>query len=244
MAESFEVTGMIISSMPVGEYDRRIVILTKECGKIAAFAKGARRPNSQLVGVTRAFIFGRFEVYRSRDSYTIYKAYADNYFEEVVTDLDGILYACYFAELADYYGRENLDASEIINLLYISLKALTKEHIPNELVRYIYELRLIAINGECPDVFVCHECGADNINAYSLLENAFLCEECSQKTTGTIRLSQTCVYTIQYIITSPLKKLFSFTVDENVLSVIRRVMNRITKITFDKDFKSKNMLPD
>lgn len=48
MAESFEVTGMIISSMPVGEYDRRIVILTKECGKIAAFAKGQEDQTASL----------------------------------------------------------------------------------------------------------------------------------------------------------------------------------------------------
>jgi len=122
MADVTTVTGMILSSMPVGEYDRRLVILTKEFGKISAFAKGARRPNSSLIGVTRPFIFGKFEVYRGRDSYSIYKADAEQYFEEVTNDLSAVCYAFYFAEIADYYGRENLDASEMINLLYITLK--------------------------------------------------------------------------------------------------------------------------
>ena len=90
MADIVQVTGFILSSMPVGEYDRRIVILSKELGKISAFAKGARRPNSHLIGVTRPFIFGTFECYRGRDSYTIFKAEVKNYFEELVSDLDRV----------------------------------------------------------------------------------------------------------------------------------------------------------
>ena len=227
MADIVQVTGFILSSMPVGEYDRRIVILSKELGKISAFAKGARRPNSHLIGVTRPFIFGTFECYRGRDSYTIFKAEVKNYFEELVSDLDSVWYGYYFAEIAEYYGKENLDAAQMLNLLYVSFKALTNKSIPNELIRFIYEIRMISVNGECPDFFT---------------YNGMFCSDCHLKVKDGIKLQPSTLYTLQYIVTAALNKLYTFVVTDEVMAELRMVTSRIAAVTFDKKFKSKEML--
>ena len=90
------LTGMVLSTAPVGEYDRRVVILTKEQGKISAFARGARRPNSPLVGAVNPFSFGEFTMYEGRSSHTIQSVKITNYLSELREDMIGAYYCYYF----------------------------------------------------------------------------------------------------------------------------------------------------
>ena len=129
------LTGIIIKAEPIGEYDRRVVLLTKERGKISAFARGARNPGNRLMAPTNPFSFGQFTLYTGRNSYNLSDAEITNYFEELRQDFVGAYYGMYFLEFCDYYARENNDETAMLKLLYQSLRALTKPSIPRLLVR-------------------------------------------------------------------------------------------------------------
>ena len=148
MREQISVTGMVLMAAPVGEYDRRLVILTRGRGKITAFARGVRRPGNQLMAAAAPFVFGKFLLYEGRDAYTLAGAEVENCFREIAGDMEAACYGSYFLEMADYYGRENIDATETLRLLYQSLRALLKPSVPNRLVKPVYELKLMEINGE------------------------------------------------------------------------------------------------
>lgn len=148
MRETTDLTGMVLKATPSGEYDRRLVILTRERGKITAFARGAKRPGNQLMAVSRPFVFGRFRLFEGRDAYSLQSAEISNYFTELAGDVQAACYGSYFLELADYYSRENIDGTEMLLLLYQSMRALLKPSLPDELVQIVFELRAMVANGE------------------------------------------------------------------------------------------------
>ncbi len=148
MRDSIEVTGMVLKVSAVAESDRRVVILTRERGKITAFAHGAKRPGNSLMAASQPFAFGNFTLIPGREAYTLQSAVISRYFNEISEDVETACYGSYFLELADYYSYEGMPCDEMLLLLYQSLRALTKPSIPNTLVQLIFELRLMVINGE------------------------------------------------------------------------------------------------
>jgi DNA repair protein RecO (recombination protein O) len=203
---------MILKQSPVGEYDRRVCILTRERGKISAFAKGARRPGSRLAAASNLFAFGTFKLYAGRNSYTVTEADIQNYFEDLMTDYVGAYYGMYFTEVADFYTRENNDEREMLKLLYQSLRALGASSIPNPLVKCIYELKAIAVNGEFP--------GAPQDR----------------------KLQESTVYALCYIASSPVEKLYTFTVTDSVLEELQQVAADYCKRFLNHEFKSLEIL--
>ena len=212
MQEFIWVTGMILKQTPIGEYDRRVCLLTKEKGKISAFARGARRPGNRLAAATNPFSFGTFKLYAGRDSYTLSEAEIQNYFQELMTDYIGAYYGMYFAEMADYYTRENNDEREMLKLLYQSMRALCAPALPNELIKCIYELKAIVVNGEYPGV------PQDR------------------------KLEESTIYALNYIAASSIEKLYTFTVTDKVLQELKQVAEDYRKRFTDRKFKSLEIL--
>lgn len=236
------VMGMVLSAATIGEYDKRVVLLTKERGRISAFARGARRPKSPLSASTEPFTFGEFFIYCGRDSYTIEQVEVKNFFPELRKDLDNLYMALYFCEVADYFTREGMEAKEELNLLYVSLRALMVPSLSKKLVRYIYEFRILAIEGEAPRIFECIQCGGTEALHHFYVGNAgIVCDNCHDGRSG-MEISETTIYTLQRIVSSPLEKLYTFTVGGKVQEELELVVGRYFSAHTDKSFQSLSML--
>jgi DNA repair protein RecO (recombination protein O) len=242
MDDTIEVTGVVSFSAPVGEYDRRLVLLTRELGRITVFAGGARRPTCPYIAACRTFTFARFTLNQGRTAYRLKSAQIVESFEAMARDFDAVSYGTYFLELGGYFSEENVEAGDLVNLIFVSLKALLKPAIPKKLVRFIFEIRILAINGEAPQVFSCVCCGKDLTDGYFLVRrHGIVCRECC-KDTDALYMPPAAVRAMQFSETENLSRLYTFAVTEDVLECLCRAMKQYYHYYVGHTFKSLEMI--
>ena len=212
MSEAVHLTGMVLRAVDYGEYDKRLVLLTAERGKVTVFAHGVRRANNRFMAACAPFAFGEFSLGEGRSAYNLRDAKISNYFEALRFDLKAFYYGSYFLEIAEYYTRENNDDVEMLKLLYQSVKALVSGKFDIELIRSVYEIRSISINGEFP-----------GIPSY----RKFL--------SGTERA-------IAFMVRTPIERLYTFELREDIMSEISELSAFYVKRFLPQRFKSLTVM--
>ncbi len=243
MRDEIILNGIVLTSALIGEYDRRLVILTKERGKITAFARGVRRSTSQLISKSQIFVMGAFTLYEGREAYTLVNADVKEYFHELTFDMDKYCYGSYFCEMMAYFTREGENATDYLNLLFVSLNALKKGLIPVRLVRCVYELKLMDVFGQGLQSYACPVCGNDKLtNIFDPLLGGVLCENCAEKAKKKIVISGDVLYVLQYINAAPFGKLYNFSVSDSVLNELEKISKEFLAVYVDKKFNSAQII--
>lgn len=199
---------IVLSAAPMGEFDRRLVLLTGEYGRMSAFAKGARRPKSSLVAATNPFVTATFEVYEGREAFTVYSANVNDYFSDLSSDLEKVWYGYYFLEVADYFSLQNNDERERMALVYKALKSLEADRLSPRLIRVIYEFKSLVLYGEYPSEFEKYH------------------------------ISEAAQYALWYMIKTPCAKVFSFELADEVLGEVERITEQWYRRYIGHEFKS------
>lgn len=211
MQDWVEVMGLVLKAEPIGEYDKRVVILTRERGKISAFARGARRQNSKFLAAASPFVFGTFRLLEGKNSWYVQEIAVSSYFEPLRTDFEGACYGMYFLELCDFCTRENNDEKEVLKLLYQSLRALTCPSLDRKLVRAVFEIKLVVVNGEFPGI-------------------------------PTQGYENDTLYALRFIETTPVERLYTFTVSDSVLAQLAKAASEYRQNALPGRFKSLEVL--
>ncbi len=237
MDQANVITGIVLKATPVGESDKRVTILTKEYGKLTAFARGSRRAKSPLIAASQPFAFGQFELYMGRSSNNMQRAKIQYYFRDLTLDYDTSCLGFYILEVADYYCADYAPDVEMLTLVFQSLRALESGKFTKELIRGIFELKTLVIAGMYPDLFHCLSCKKDlHLSYIDFVKNGIYCKECGQGL-SIKELDPSCLYALQYVIAKPAKSLYCFQLSKEVQKqfcmVVRAFFDKYTNHRFN-----------
>lgn len=154
-------SGIVTRYTNYRENDRILSIFTIDRGRIDAKARGCRRPASPLLPIAQPFVYGEFELFASKDKYTVNQATVTESFFPIREDILRYAVASSMLQLVHEAAQEGEPNAPLFSLLYYSLSYLAYGEVdPHDLMLCFLARYLNAI-GYCPAITVCGQCGRD-----------------------------------------------------------------------------------
>lgn len=129
MSRTYKATGINLKSMPLGEADKLVTILTREFGLVRAVAPGARKQNSKLGGRSGLFVINELLIAKGRSLDKITQAETLESYPGLSKNLGKLAASQYLAELVLCYALSEQPQEELYELLTEHLRRL--ERLPN-----------------------------------------------------------------------------------------------------------------
>jgi len=158
MTRTYTVSSVVLRRIDLGEKDRILTVYTKEHGKLAAVAKGARRPGSRLAGASEPFTYARMFLSTGKELDVLTQAEIRESFPRAKSDIASVAYAVYMLELLDHFVDDRQPNPDLFDTLLSCMYVLESGSDPELAARY-YELQLLALMGYDPGFDACLRCG-------------------------------------------------------------------------------------
>lgn len=239
MSMLIKTKGIVLHEMTIKDNDKRIILFSKEFGKMVVFANGAKKAKSPLLAGTQPFVFGEFFLYEGKSSYTLKQVNIDESFFELRQDMETLAYGQYFLEVIASVIQE-MDANpELLRLLYVSLMALKHQTLIPAVVKSVFQFRSMNMLGFAPDLTGCMECGQAEGAFYLDPKGGLLCRDCGSKGRS---ISMDALLVMRYIQQASLKKLYHFKLSESLFDEIKKPIDYYFKHFVTGDYKSLDII--
>ncbi len=236
--------GLIIREKSVGESSKSISVLTAELGVIDVFVRGGMK-SKKTSASTQLFTYSIFCLEEKKDSkghsnYYLNSTETQNIFFNLRLDVKKTALASYFADLLCYSRIENADCNEILRLTLNAYYFLDNGKRDEELLKSIFEFRLLCELGFRPFLVGCNRCfkyESDEMH-YNFRSGLLECDECCLNPDSIFNFTfdRTLLYIVRYIALTDFDKLFSFKISAKYQKKLTQFTERFVKHNFTDDF--------
>ncbi|MCP3764267.1 DNA repair protein RecO [Domibacillus sp. A3M-37] len=223
MLEKWE--GIVLRTNDYGETNKIVTMLTREKGKKAAVARGAKKMNSRLSGVTQPFTHGYFLVQGGKGLGTMQQGEALDSMRYIREDLLKTAYAAYIAELTDRTTEDGETGAPLFELVRKSL-AYINDGMDPAIVTNIFEMKMLVQVGLRPELSACTVCGeTEGQFGFSIRENGLICHRCFEKDPYYLPLSPAAIRLLRLFYFFDLDRLGSIDVKESTKKELRAAIS-------------------
>ncbi|MEH6946677.1 DNA repair protein RecO [Bacillus sp. JJ634] len=234
--------GIVIRRSDYGENNKVITIYTREFGKIGVMARGASKPNSRLASVTQLFCYGYFLVTPSTGLGSLQQGEMVDSMRFIREDLFATAYASYIIELLDRSVDDKKANPYLFELLYQTLHYINEEYDP-EVLKFIFEMKMLPVNGIRPVLNQCAVCGeTEGVFAFSLREAGFICHRCFDKDSYHLKLSPAAVKLLRLFYYFDLSRLGNISIKPETKKELQTIIDAYYEEYSGLHLKSKRFL--
>lgn len=233
-----KVRGLIIKQTDFGEANRMLSIFTHEHGIIRAAVYGAKSIKSKKNASTQLLTYADFILLKTgRDIMSVQSVEPAERFFAIQEDIEKLSLSVYFCDLAYAFLNTDSPDEEFLSLLLNCLWALCYKNTDMMTVKAVFELRSSAIAGYMPNIFSCVSCGDDSmIKGFSPVRGGITCKNCFRS--GEYVINADIYHTMRYILTAPVKKIFSFSAEKDILDQVGKIAEAFALHSAEKDIPS------
>lgn len=234
--------GLVLKQRNIGEKDKFITILSKDQGVIEASARGVKSVKSKILSGTQPLCFSEFTLFQGKSSYVINDAQVIESFYDIRLDIEKTALASYFCELLSFISPGEDNGEDYLRLALNTLSYLCTSARTPAFLKPVFEWKLMAISGFCPDLSECASCGNDCEEqavfypAEGLLRCRACAEESSQK--NCFPLNKPILAALRFMTEADLKKLFLFKLEPKALEYLGTITEYYTLYHCGRGFHS------
>ncbi|WP_243290595.1 DNA repair protein RecO [Bacillus sp. FJAT-47783] len=238
----YKCEGIVIRTTDYGESNKIVTIYTRESGKVGVMARGAKKPNSRLAAVTQLFTYGTFLFQKSSGLGSLQQGETTNSMRLIREDIFLTAYASYLTELLDKGTENNQPNPFLFELLFQTLHRLSEGTDP-DILRYIFEMKMLNVLGLYPNLNECVVCGGkEGAFHFSIRENGFICHRCFNHDAYRLNISPTVVKLLRVFYYLDLSRLGQVSVKEETKKELKWVIDEYYREYSGLVIKSKRFL--
>lgn len=251
--DELRVTGLVVRTVDVGEYDKIVTLVTMEQGKVSVTAKGARSLKSKHIPTTELYAYGTYILKQYKNYWYLADSELIESFYSLRTDVAKLALAAYIADVCADVSVEEQSDSAVLRLTLNSLYAAANDVAPLDMIKAAFELKVMALGGFCPDLVGCSRCGkSDGMEMYlDIMNGALVCPDCrgayerqkiaEEKDAAAnvyAHLTPTVLEAMRHIAYADQKKMLSFTLDGDSMTGLSQACEKYLLNQMEHDYYS------